>query len=119
MELNYSAQKKKKLSAPKPAKNFFSIDVGQMFFEPLYYGRSFAFGGNSGPVPGRKVSFFEHCSATKPVHKHRWTDRQTLLHILSACCRASNKPKCDAISSSKDIRKIHHVIKYMFITFPC
>ena len=27
--------KKKKLSAPKPAKYFFSIDVGQILFAPL------------------------------------------------------------------------------------
>ncbi len=54
----YSGQKKK-LSAPKPAKIFFPIDVSQIYYTPLYDGLSF--GGNSGLVPGRKVSFFGHC----------------------------------------------------------
>ena len=37
----YSGQKKK-LSAPKQAKYFFPINLGQIFFAPVYYGWSFA-----------------------------------------------------------------------------
>ena len=59
----YSAQKKK-LSTPKLAKNFFPIDVSQIYFAPLYYGWSFALGqitnirGKFQPRSGAESFFF-------------------------------------------------------------
>ncbi len=79
----HTVLKKKKLSAPKLAKIFFPINVSQIYFAPLYYGRSFALGmkenglltlgGNSGPVPGRKVSLLS------TVHS-RWSHTRPILY---------------------------------------
>ena len=66
--INTVLKKKKETFRPKTGKIFFPIDVRQIFFGPLYYGRSFAvcpevtYWENPGPVSGRKVSFFDNCS---------------------------------------------------------
>ncbi len=68
IENTYSAQKKKETFRPGTGKINFPIDVGQIFFAPVYYGlglvtKNFEFLsllGNSGPVSEWKLPFFEH-----------------------------------------------------------
>ncbi len=54
--VNIQCPKKKETLRPETGKIIFSYQCGSNYFCPIV-----SFGGNSGPVPGRKVSFFKYC----------------------------------------------------------